>query len=238
MNSEAVGRIIQGHRRAQGLTQEQLARKADVPYTTLTKVESGAIKNPSVQFVWKVSRALEISIDTLVEPRVFHGEESTQQIWSDVLETLRTPGDYMCVSGIDESQFLLADSKQLLNFIATLKARGFSQKLLCCEGDTKFLEGDHLEYRAIPKEHFNPTPIYVYGDRIAMLTWGPPQQAIIIQNAVLADAYRKQFLFIWSHAMPVQNGPGKRGTAKRVSAPTGANTKRSAKTGTKGKRPA
>lgn len=202
--SQAVGRVIQEHRRAQGLTQEQLARKADVPYTTLTKVESGAIKNPSVQFVWKVSRALEISIDTLVEPRVFQGEESVLQIWKDVLEALVTPGDFMCVSGVDESQFLLADPHQLLGFIAELRSRGLRQKLLCCEGDTRFLDGDHLEYRAIPKEHFNPTPIYVYGDRVAMLTWGPPQQAIIIQNVVLADAYRKQFLFIWSHAATIK----------------------------------
>lgn len=201
---ESVGRVIQEHRRAQGLTQEQLARRADVPYTTLTKVESGAIKNPSVQFVWKVSRALEISIDTLVVPRVFHGDTSAQQIWKDVLETLREPGDFMCVSGVDESQFLLSDAEQLLNFIAELGAGGFKQKLLCCVGDSKFLEGEHLEYRAIPMEHFNPTPIYVYGDRVAMLTWGPPQQAIIIQNSFLADAYRKQFLFIWSHATPVE----------------------------------
>ena len=211
-SADAVGRVIQEHRRAQGLTQEQLARKAEVPYTTLTKVESGAIKNPSVQFVWKVSRALEISIDTLLVPRVYHGEESIHQIWKDVLETLVVPGDYMCVSGIDESQFLLADPKQLLHFIAELKVRGLGQKLLCCEGDTEFLEGDHLEYRAVPKEHFNPTPIYVYGDRVAMLTWGPPQQAIIIQNSFLADAYRKQFLFIWAHATPVRAPRARKGS--------------------------
>ncbi|MCB0324982.1 MAG: helix-turn-helix transcriptional regulator, partial [Bdellovibrionales bacterium] len=49
-----VGKRIQEHRRSQGLTQEDLARLADVPYATLTKVESGAIRNPSLHLMAKV----------------------------------------------------------------------------------------------------------------------------------------------------------------------------------------
>lgn len=200
---KSIGSMIQRHRHEQGLTQESLARKADVPYTTLTKVESGAIRNPSMQFVQKVSRALQISIDTLLAPRVYRGDKSIHQIWDDTLLTLAHPGDFMCISGIDESQFLAADRAELLRFISELKKRGLQQKLICCEGSTEFLEGEHLEYRSIAREHFNPTPMYVYGDRVAILTWGPPQQAIILQNQSLADTYRKQFLFIWEHAKPV-----------------------------------
>ena len=41
-----------------GLTQDELSRKADVPYTTLTKVEIGVIKAPSVFVVAKIAKAL------------------------------------------------------------------------------------------------------------------------------------------------------------------------------------
>jgi len=49
------------------LTQEKLAVKADVSYTTLTKIESGVIKRPAVQTIVKIAKALDISIDELVK---------------------------------------------------------------------------------------------------------------------------------------------------------------------------
>lgn len=81
-----------------------------------------------------------------------------------------------------------------------MKQRGFSQRLISCDGDTNFLEGEHLEYRWVPKEHFYPVPMYVYGRKVAFLVWGPPQQAVILENNLLAEAYRRQFLFMWERA--------------------------------------
>jgi len=48
------------------LSQDELARKADVPYTTLTKIETGVIKKPSVYVVAKIAKALNIKIDDLL----------------------------------------------------------------------------------------------------------------------------------------------------------------------------
>ena len=44
-----------------GLSQDDFARKADVPFTTLTKVETGVIKKPSVFVVSKIARVLDIT---------------------------------------------------------------------------------------------------------------------------------------------------------------------------------
>ncbi len=49
-----------------GLSQDELARKADVPYTTLTKIETGVIKKPSVYVVAKIAKALGVSVDDLI----------------------------------------------------------------------------------------------------------------------------------------------------------------------------
>jgi len=54
-------------RKKAGLTQEKLAIKAGVPYTTLAKIEIGVIKRPSVQTIQKIADALGISIDYLVK---------------------------------------------------------------------------------------------------------------------------------------------------------------------------
>jgi len=61
-----LGKKIKELRLKYHLSQDELARKADVPYTTLTKIETGVIKNPSVYVVAKIAKALNISIEELI----------------------------------------------------------------------------------------------------------------------------------------------------------------------------
>lgn len=49
-----------------GLSEDAFLRIADIPYTTLTKIETGMIKKPSVFVVAKVAKALDISVDDLL----------------------------------------------------------------------------------------------------------------------------------------------------------------------------
>ncbi|MBL7073362.1 MAG: helix-turn-helix transcriptional regulator [Candidatus Omnitrophica bacterium] len=53
-------------RKEKGLTQEGLARKADISYHTMIKLESGGIKNPKIETVIKISNALGISVDKVI----------------------------------------------------------------------------------------------------------------------------------------------------------------------------
>lgn len=62
-----LGKKIKKLRTGLGLSQDGLARKADVPYTTLTKIETGVIKKPSVYVVAKIAKALNISIEELIK---------------------------------------------------------------------------------------------------------------------------------------------------------------------------
>ncbi|MBP8994856.1 MAG: helix-turn-helix transcriptional regulator [Bacteroidales bacterium] len=49
------------------LTQDDLARKAEIPYTTPTKIETRVIKKPSVFVMAKISKALNITLDELIK---------------------------------------------------------------------------------------------------------------------------------------------------------------------------
>ena len=62
-----IGDNVKKFRKKKGLTQDELARKADIPYTTLTKLESNVVKNPSVQTVEKIAKALDVSIEELIK---------------------------------------------------------------------------------------------------------------------------------------------------------------------------
>ena len=49
------------------LSQDEFARKADIPYTTLTKVETGVIKKPSVFVMAKLAKTLGVSIEDIIK---------------------------------------------------------------------------------------------------------------------------------------------------------------------------
>jgi DNA-binding XRE family transcriptional regulator len=67
MESSQLGQKIKKLRNKLGLSQDDFARKADVPYTTLTKIETGVIKKPSVFVMSKIAKVLSISIEELIK---------------------------------------------------------------------------------------------------------------------------------------------------------------------------
>ena len=66
MESNQLGQKIRKLRQKSGLSQDAFARKADVAYTTLTKIETSVIKKPSVFVVNKIAKALGVSIENLL----------------------------------------------------------------------------------------------------------------------------------------------------------------------------
>ena len=66
-SNPALGTNIKRLRNKLGLTQDDLAKKADVKYTTLMKVESGTVNKPSVQTMAKIAKALGVSIEELIK---------------------------------------------------------------------------------------------------------------------------------------------------------------------------
>lgn len=66
-NNQEIGDKIKRLRTKMGLTQDALARKCDIPYTTLTKIEANVITKPSIQTVVKIASGLGISIDDLLK---------------------------------------------------------------------------------------------------------------------------------------------------------------------------
>ena len=63
MLSENIKKI----RKKKGLSQDKLAKLADVTLTTLVKLESGANDNPTVKTLVKVAKALDVTIVGLID---------------------------------------------------------------------------------------------------------------------------------------------------------------------------
>jgi len=66
-NTQNLSNNIKRLREAKGLSQEKLARLADVANNTLIKMESGENKNPTLETLKKVAKALDVSVDDIIK---------------------------------------------------------------------------------------------------------------------------------------------------------------------------
>lgn len=53
-------------RKKAGLSQDKLAREAGVAYNTVVKIESGENKNPTIDTLRSIAKALDVSVDEII----------------------------------------------------------------------------------------------------------------------------------------------------------------------------
>ena len=66
MDEKGLGQRLQEMRKAAGLTQQDLCHKAQLSYSTLAKIERGAIKSPSIFTIQSIALALDTGLDNLL----------------------------------------------------------------------------------------------------------------------------------------------------------------------------
>ncbi|HUD05638.1 MAG TPA: HAD-IA family hydrolase [Candidatus Saccharimonadales bacterium] len=67
MDERDLGHRLQAKRRLAGLTQQELCEKANLSYSTLAKIERGAIRAPSIFTIRKIAQAIGVSVDNLLD---------------------------------------------------------------------------------------------------------------------------------------------------------------------------
>ncbi len=66
VDEKTLGKQLQRARQAAGLTQQAMCQKANLSYSTLAKIERGAIKAPSIFTIKQIADVLDKSLDELV----------------------------------------------------------------------------------------------------------------------------------------------------------------------------
>lgn len=64
-----LGENIKKYRKKKELSQDKLAKLADITLTTLVKIETGSNINPTIKTLKKISDALQVSIDELISTK-------------------------------------------------------------------------------------------------------------------------------------------------------------------------
>lgn len=66
VDEKSLGLRLQAARKAAGLTQQELCQKAHLAYSTLAKIERGAIKAPSIFTIQSIADTVGLSLDELI----------------------------------------------------------------------------------------------------------------------------------------------------------------------------
>ena len=66
MDEVGLGKSLQRARQAAGITQQELCQRASLSYSTLAKIERGAIKSPSVFTIQRIAQALGMDLNQLI----------------------------------------------------------------------------------------------------------------------------------------------------------------------------
>ena len=67
MSKTIIAKNIKKYRKERGLSQDKLARLADVAHATIIKIESGGIQSPTIDTVQKIAKALGVGLEDLTK---------------------------------------------------------------------------------------------------------------------------------------------------------------------------
>ena len=195
-------------------SQADLAKAAKVSLPALGNMERGIV-TPRLRTMQSIQQALETAgiefIDRhgvsrhreVMKIDMFEGNDAVRRFFDNVYTTLDAAGGGdLLVSGISEKEFMPLEGEAVIGFMSKQQRHNNMRgRALVCEGDKNFVGKPKTNiYRWVDKESFGLIPYYIYGDKYAVIHWGPPRRVVIIQNPSLAETHRRQFEANWKLA--------------------------------------
>jgi DNA-binding XRE family transcriptional regulator len=189
-------------------TQETLAERSGVARATIKNVESGATL-PRLETANALQRTLEESgveflpssgvrmKDRMVQ--VLEGPDSYRRLLDDVFTTALKSGTGIIIAPANPKAAMDVLGDYLNREVEKRREAGIKQRLLIPHDDLTLqtLTQPIDTYRILPEEYYSPYPLYVYGDKMALVSMQEPQKVIVINDQRFAEATRKLFEFIW-----------------------------------------
>ena len=66
-NKSTIAENIKKYRQKMEISQDRLSKIADVTYNTIIKIESGVNKNPTIETLSKIAKALGATVNDLIK---------------------------------------------------------------------------------------------------------------------------------------------------------------------------
>lgn len=190
-------------------SQPDLVDHSGLTVTTISNFEKSKDGNTAKRTMERIVRAFILAgvaftptgaelKDNLIT--VLEGENANAELLEDIYHTLKGKGGEVLIAGLAEPG---DENKPLRDFIKThldrLQSVGITERILIEHGDTNIIAPAHW-YRWFQGKDFSDTPFQLYGDKLAMIDWGPPQQITILHHPLYAHTFRNLFEAVWEQA--------------------------------------
>lgn len=191
-------------------TQQDLAKAAKLSLAAVNNLERDA-SNPRLRTLTQIQSALEAhgvefqnGPGVRLRGEVFNITTLDQgNVYASLLEEVVNSCiaqniPHACYMNVRDEDFVAADPEAFKTMARRLRKHGLKDRVLVAEGDKNLMfPPDISAYRWLPKELFGVSPFIVFGTKFAILLWGPPVRAVIMENPSVAVSYQQQFEFFW-----------------------------------------
>lgn len=194
-------------------TQDRLAAASGITKEMISKIEGGKSAG-SLKTLQQIEHAFDIAGIAFLENdgvarksggvQAFKGRSGFLNFIMDVYETMKSGGD-VYVSNVNEDDFLKWEGDEAEAHMARMASiSGLRCKFLIEEGDTNIVASNYASYRAVPKENFGDIPLYIYGDKTALIVFEDDNvEVFAIKHSEITRYFRKRFLESWSAAKEI-----------------------------------
>lgn len=190
-------------------TQPELAERCGLNTQTVSNFERDGAR-PEIRTLQKICSVFEMAgvrflEDGGVSPQksiltLLQGEDANARLLDDIYHSMKDTGGEVIIAGLSEPPLEDKDTRAFLHWhLDRLKSANITERVLIEEGDTNLVAPDDW-YKWLPKGHVTDTPFQVYGDKVALIDWGPPQEIVVIHHAKFANTFKALFDVVWKLA--------------------------------------
>lgn len=193
--------------------QGHVAEHLGIAANTLSKIESGQ-SDVSMSRMSEIQRFYEregiaFTANDGVERKTgsvetYKGRSGFIEFIMDVYSTIKNGGEIL-VNNVDEDNFLKWEGDEAEAHMARMASiSNLTFKILIKEGDDNIVASSYAEYRALDKDDFGGVPLYIYGDKVALIVFEAENvEVFVIKHNAITDYYKNRFNQSWSKAKEV-----------------------------------
>jgi len=137
------------------------------------------------------------------------GQDGFHLFMDDVYETIAEHGGEICVSNVDERNWIKWMGGQEAydaHAVRMNTLHNYNFKIMVCEGDRFFIASEIGQYKWVPKEKFTTQSFYAYGDKLAIINFAEEEATInILSMHGCADGFRYTFNLLWDVMPEIPN---------------------------------
>jgi len=189
-----------------------LAKKTGLTVNTINSIEREVVHGrkdtmDKIQAVLEEA-GLEFLPDSGIRKKnrvviTYEGDTANKLLVEDLYNTLQGTGGEILVAHVDEGDSIQnLELGWLAEQIRKRKEAGITHRLLVRADDPNLIPPLD-SYRCLPEEFFSSYPLYIYGPKIALVSWKPSPCVVVIEDERFAESTRKLFNFIWQYAAPI-----------------------------------